>query len=474
MDVIKKLTANMLAVILSRIATPALNFMLFAYIARVLGKDGLGVYSFVITYCLIFQSISTMGINLFIPRDVARDQTQANKYLIHTGLIEIAASSCFIILMLAIAYLMHHSNETMLLVVIIAFSLVPFSLSTVCESIFIAFQRAKYIAYVKIIEGLVRVLLSFAMLLLGYGVRELIMIIAATSFIAMICNIYFLIKYVITPRWELDANMWGYFIKTAIVFGLIDALSVIHLKIDIVMISVMKSMSDVGIYNAACRIIDIFLLVLGSLFIVLIPAISNLDRDRLDRICHIALKYLLTIFLPIGFAISLLSGKLIIMIYGDQFVASINVLRIIVWLLIPLCFGGIFGRVLHASNNQKLDLWAVLSCTMFNIILNLLLIPKYSYIGASIASVSSLFFGISLQYYFFLKRVFKVYISKIILKPFISVILISIGSYVMKNKMDIWFLTTIAIFFYVFFIILLKVVDKEDLYFIGLIKRSTQ
>jgi len=111
---------------------------------------------------------------------------------------------------------------------------------------------------------------------------------------------------------------------------------------------------------------------------------------------------------------------------------------------------------------------------MFNIILNLLLIPKYSYIGASIASVSSLFFGISLQYYFFLKRVFKVYISKIILKPFISVILISIGSYVMKNKMDIWFLTTIAIFFYVFFIILLKVVDKEDLYFIGLIKRSTQ
>jgi len=474
MDNFKRLAANMIAVILSKIVTPALNFILFAYIARVLGKDGLGVYSFVVTYCLIFQSLSTMGINLFVPRDVSRDPSQASKYLIHAGFIEIVASSCFIIIMLAIAYLMHHSQDTRLLVVVISFSLVPFSLSTVCESIFIAFQKAKFIAYVKIIEGLIRVSLSFSMLFLGYGVRELIMIITATSFVALICNLYFLLKHLLTPHWELDAKMWGYFFRSAIVFGLIDALSMIHLKIDIVMLSVMKSMSDVGIYNAACRIIDIFLLVLGSLFIVMIPAISNLDRDRLDRICHVALKYLLTLFFPVVLSISLLSEKIINIIYGVQFDASINVLRIIVWLLIPLCCGGIFGRVLHASNNQKLDLWAVLSSTVYNIILNLILIPKFSYIGASIASVSSLFFGISLQYYFFLKRVFKLYISKILLKPFIAIILISIGSYVLKNKMDIWFLTTIAIGIYLVFIFLFKVIEKEDLYFMGLIKRPTQ
>jgi O-antigen/teichoic acid export membrane protein len=100
-------------------------------------------------------------------------------------------------------------------------------------------------------------------------------------------------------------------------------------------------------------------------------------------------KYLLTIGFPIGVGTTLLAARIIRLIYGLEYTPAIIALQVLVWSEVLIFMSVVFGTLLNSINRQIIVTKVCALAAVLNVALNLILIPKYSYIGASIATVAT-------------------------------------------------------------------------------------
>jgi O-antigen/teichoic acid export membrane protein len=91
--------------------------------------------------------------------------------------------------------------------------------------------------------------------------------------------------------------------------------------------------------------------------------------------------------LPIGIGTTLIADKIILFVFGVAFVKSIIALQILIWTIVLTFAGAAFAKLLESTNRQRIITKISLICVVVNVLLNLLLIPKFSYVGSSFATV---------------------------------------------------------------------------------------
>jgi len=91
--------------------------------------------------------------------------------------------------------------------------------------------------------------------------------------------------------------------------------------------------------------------------------------------------------IPMGIGVTLLADKIILVLYGNQYTDSIIALQILIWSIVLIFANSAFVRLLESSDRQLIMTKITIVSMIGNIILNILLIPQFSYIGASIATV---------------------------------------------------------------------------------------
>ncbi len=156
------------------------------------------------------------------------------------------------------------------------------------------------------------------------------------------------------------------------------------------MLSIMVGNAVVGWYNAAYKFIYIFLS-FNTLFIISIfPVISRFYKTSKESIKFAyehSFKYMLIITIPIAVLVTVLANKIILLIYGPNYIPSVIALQILIWTIVFMFVNGISGNFLGSINKQPIVTKITAIGAVTNIILNILLIPKYSYIGSSFATV---------------------------------------------------------------------------------------
>ena len=142
----------------------------------------------------------------------------------------------------------------------------------------------------------------------------------------------------------------------------------------------------------------------------LIPSIINVSifpimsrfyvssKDSLRFAYETYFRYMVMVGIPIGFGTTLLADRIILLIFDAEYKNSIIALQILVWSSVFIFLSSALARLLESSNRQLTITKITAINALANVILNLILIPKFSYIGASIATVitefSALMFGI--------------------------------------------------------------------------------
>lgn len=109
------------------------------------------------------------------------------------------------------------------------------------------------------------------------------------------------------------------------------------------------------------------------------------------------------IALPMAFTVTLWATPIILTLFGNAYTESILALQIIIWSAVAMYVSNILGRTFIAANLQRLTMKIYIGAVIFNVVLNVLLIPKYSYIGASFTTVATEAFVV-LTSLFFLRR----------------------------------------------------------------------
>jgi O-antigen/teichoic acid export membrane protein len=229
----------------------------------------------------------------------------------------------------------------------------------------------------------------------------------------------------------------------------------------------MKGNEIVGWYNAAYRLVIVLLFIPTAYVMAIFPVMSNLYKlsgKSLGFSYERSIKYMLIISIPIATGITLLSNRVILLIYGVEYIPSTMALQILIWTIIFIFINYVSGNFLESINRQASVAKVTGIGAIINIVLNLLMIPKFSYIGASIATVATEFIVLLILAYTLSKTKYAIKVSSLkdALKVIISSLVIVIIIKYYSNINLILLIFTCA-FAYCCMLYITKVFDKKDM-----------
>jgi O-antigen/teichoic acid export membrane protein len=364
--------------------------------------------------------------------------------------------------------LLGYSQEKITIVYILGLALVLDAFTSMFISIFQAFERMDYPSLGKVLHG--TALLASTLFILHQRLNIIAFAIAYlfASAIELIYSLIVSAKKFMLPKLKIDASFSRWLIKESLAFWLTSIIGVIYFRADIIILSLMKGDTIVGWYNASRQLINALGFIHMSFLAALFPITSRFyisSAESLRFAFEKSFKYLLMLALPISVGTVLLADKFIFLIYGSEYNPSIIVLQIIIWAEMLIFINAVLSNLMFSINRQSLIAKLNLFAFAFNTFLNLLLIPNYSYIGASIALVASELFSVLYLFryleateYRMSKKVFVNITSKISLASLVMGIFI----WIFKD-LNLGILIFLSIIVYLLVFITIKGFDEADL-----------
>ena len=463
MNTIQRIAKNMGVLFGSQIIGYTLAFFYTIFIARYLGADGYGILSFAIAFTAILGIFADLGLDTLAVRDLSRDKSLTPKYIGNIALMKLFLAVITFGIIATIINLLHYPQQIINVVYFIGLSVILTSFSQMFYSIFQANEKMEYQSIGSILNNTLIFVGIFYGISQGFTVVEFALIYFIASAIVLAYSLTICVWKFITPTLKFDQSFWKFLIKQALPLSVVIIFSSIYLKVDSVLLSLMVGNAAVGWYNAAYRLIDLLQFIPSVFTLAIFPVISQFhqsSRENLEIMYMKSFKYLIILGVPIAFVTTVLADKIILLLFQSAFAESIIALQILIWVTPFMFLSYTAAWIFISIKEQNLLLKFTFIGLILNVILNLILIPYYSYIAAALVTVISEIFGITLCFYFLSKLICKIPIHKMVVKPAIASIIVSLLIFILD--MNLFWSIIIAIISYLTLIILLKTFSKED------------
>lgn len=440
-----------------------IDFFVVIFLAKYIGTSDFGTYSFVFAFIFLFNMLPTLGINKVLVREIAGNQNVTEKVVGNALVIRILLSSLAILLAAVAINALHYPDSTKILVYIASLTILFSSLRLTFETVFTAHLKMKY-SEISAVAG--KATSAFLVLLIIFLKGELIHIIIAITFSVsvdlLIIFIYF--KKLGRPGLAFDIATAKKIFTASLPLALAIFVSMLYSKVDVIMLSIMKTSSDVGIYSAAFKLTESLNIIPMSIVASLFPLMTryyNNSEKAFKSVYENGFRLMLTISLPMAVIVVLFSDNIIQFIFGSDFSKSSNVLLILICAEAFTFMQILFNNVAISMKKEMIIVYICLTMGIANILLNYLLIPQYSYIGASIATLATLMVG-TLAFFGYIytkliRETFKITVLKIISANVLLYFFLNIFNFI-----PFIFVIFLAILFYLIIIIKLKLITEAE------------
>lgn len=375
-------------------------------------------------------------------------------------------------------YVIGYNSSISIACWILSLSLIATSLNESFEGILTGYERLQEVGYTWAVEILLRVSISVFLLYHGFGLLALVGVYVLLRYITCIFYLLYLFRYLGVHKFQINLDFCKNIIRLARTFALITFFVTIYWKADIIMLSKLKGVQEVGVYSAAYRFFGLIAMAISNFVLALFPVISEFfqsDKNAFEKICKITVKYFIMLALPGVILLIFYADKLILLIYGENFNSAIPVLKILAIAIIPYGISEIFAHMLIASSKQKIDLLINGFGMIVNITLNFILIPYFGYLGAAFGTLISIFIYLSVQFPFIANRLLKVKLKNVLKFALIMVVspAVMIGVILILRSVDLLEFSFISVLVYFGLIWMLKAIsEKEKGLLLQLLKRD--
>ena len=381
----------------------------FPYASRVLGSTYFGKINFSRSIVNYFLLLAALGINSYAIREGARlrnDKKRLEKFVSEIFSINVITTFISFIL-LGILILFWKKTHNYIPIIAIQSLIILFSTigSDWINSIFEDFQYLT-IRYIVIQAACLLPLFIFVRSSKDYLIYTLILVFSGYG--GNLFNIIYIRKYV-RRRFTLSINWRKHLLPILILFSSTIAVQ-IYLNSDITMLGAMKSDSETGIYSAVTKIYTIIKELINAITIVIIPRISSMMQkkniDGIEKISNDTVGLLFSLILPLSTGLFLLSGDVINIVNGADYISGSNALRILTIALpfaVLSCY--LSNALLVPFRKEKQYLVATISAAGINFVLNLLFIPIWGMNGAAITTLVAEAVVFSLAFFFVSKEI---------------------------------------------------------------------
>lgn len=466
MTTVKRIARNNLFLLSGQITNIVLGFFYFVYMARYLGAKDLGILSFAISFTVILGLIGDLGLSSLTTREVSRDQSLAPKYLGNIFSMKILLAIINIVVAAIVINILGYSEQTIRVVYIITLSNIATNFTQMFNSIFQAFERFEFQSFGVILNTILMAIGVFFGVnqnfdLIYFAFTYLIVNAITLAYSFLVC-----LKEFMIPGLKTDWNFWKKIALESIPFWLNSVFVIIYFKTDMVMLSMMKGDAAVGWYAASYRLIDSLCFIPVVFMSTMYPVFSRFhvsSRDSLEFAFKKSFKLLAIIAIPIGIGTTILAERIIVLIYGIQYTPSVVALQILIWASVLSFINYTPSTFLTSTNRQRTLMIFTFIGASLNIILNFILIPRFSYSGAAIATVSTeLVVGLLMIYNIHKVQNLSDLLSDVIFKSLVAGLIMGIFILIFQNYALILLIILAAILYFIALYII-NGFEKEDI-----------
>lgn len=363
----------------------------FPYVCRVIEADGIGQINFfqsIISYISLF---TCLGIPMYAIREIARDRSDvvqmnrtAMEILLLHSMLTLVGYAIVAILCLTVPQI--QVNIPLFLIL----SLTIFFTAIGCEWFYQGIEDFKYITIRGLIIKTVSVVLLFIFVksktdLLYYGCYTVFGVFGGNIF-----NFFRLRKYIHRENIIFSELHIKRHVKPVLKVFSFSVVTSIYLQLNTVLLGFLKNALAVGYFAAATKVMQMLLMMSSCLGSVMMPRASHLiaenKEDEFNRLIQKSYDFTLAIALPMTIGLIFCAPSLITALCGVKFEHSILPSQIIAPIILMVAISNVFGiQVLFPKGKINI---VTLCCgigAVADLILNLCLIPFFSYIGTSIA-----------------------------------------------------------------------------------------
>jgi len=468
MGAVKSIYRNLLFLISGEITSKILQFVLMVYAARILDRASFGKFSFAISLSFIAIITADLGINQLLIREIARDKKNANKYFINAFIVKLIFALITWLFIIVLLNALNYPKDTRYVVYLIWVFTIISSFTDLFYSIFRAFERMFYDSLIKTLRMVILTPLGLYILFSGYGVMAFSAVFIAVEVLMVCIACVIAQKKFIKVRLDLSFKFMKGIVKTAFPLGMAFFFSSIYFYIDSVMLSKMKGDVEVAVYSVAYNLALAILFIPAVYTNAIYPVMSRYykaSREDLIYLYKKSFKYLYIIGLPISAGLYILASRIIVFLYGNQYLGSVIALQIISWFLFIKFLNYLMAYALSSVDQQNSRMIGQGLTAVFNVALNLILIPKMGYIGAAVSTFFTEIFLFILYYWYVSKSLHRFNFVPILIKPLIATAVMV--TFIIYANLRLLLVMPSAGLIYFAFLLLLKTFEKGDYEILG-------
>lgn len=382
--------SNTAWLISDRILRMGIGLVVGVWVARYLGPEGYGQLSFAGSYVMLFSAIALFGLESIVVRELVIHADERDAILGTSCMIRLFAGIASYLIALTILFVLRPDDRLILIMVALLGSSLVLQALDVADLWFQS-QIASYFSVISRFSAFfVSSVVKISMVLAGASITSITIATASEIFFAAIAlGISYRLSGAKIGRWRWSSEWFQKLLSGSVPMVFSGIVLMVYLRIDQVMLGALASEAEVGFYAAAVRISEVWYFVPTAIVSSVFPGLIKL-REIDETLFNQKLQRLYNLMAFLGYAVAIpvtfVSPWLVKLLFGVAYQPSSQLLAVLIW-------AGLFANLTVVRNAHFIAiergralLWCTTLGASFNVLLNLILIPRYGAMGAAIST----------------------------------------------------------------------------------------
>ena len=471
MSLKSKIAFNTGIQVISKVVATALGLVALGIMTRYLGQSGFGEYTTIITFISFFAVIADLGLTLVTVQIISAPGADENKALNNLFSLRLISALFFIALGPITVLFFPYGHDIKIGVLIVSLAFVFIALNQVLVGLF---QKKLRMEKVSIAEVAGRTLLLVGVIIAAeknWGINGILWATVVGNALNFLLHYLFSRKFV-KLRLAYDKKFWLDVAKRSWPLALIIFFNLIYLRTDTLILSLVKTQAEVGLYGSAYKVIDVLITIPFMFAGIVLPVLTNNwgrnNKSTFNSVLQKSFDFMAMIALPLAVGTMFTANEIMTIVAGPDFLLAGTILRILIIAAAMIFIGAMFSHAIIAVNKQKKLIGLYIFTSITSLIAYLIFIPKFSYIGAAavtvysetIIALVSIFYAWKFTSFLpQIKTLAKIALASLVMALF----LFSADSFLHSSSLNLAVTIIVAALVYTGTLLVLKAVSKKDL-----------
>lgn len=388
----KRFVGQTLLLMTGQVFAKGLSFISFLLIARALGPDLYGAFTFAFVFGSLLAFIPNMGVDPYYAREVSARRSEPRNLMGVALILKIAGSAVFLLVYMGGVLSTTKNASVWEASKFIGPGLVLLSLTLIGKTVLVTSSRAGAAGLLDAVQSGIFLVLAVLVMRIAPSISWAAGAFLIAQLAGVILGAATVWRIAGVPTFPRNLLLYLNTVRKTVPLALLWFLSDIYLRIDSAMLFYFRGDLETGLYGASYRLVE------GVYSATLVVCATSLPRfsqawsynaSTWMREWWRGLFFVLFLILLPTVLFTVVPDTIITLLYGQSFAMAARSLRLLGPATFVLCTGLIFGIALTSIGQEKNQLKITFIALLSNVLLNFWLIPAYGGVGAALATFIS-------------------------------------------------------------------------------------